>query len=285
MRKLQVQERAAISSCNYNRCPAVDNKSNSDSLLSRIGALPYLNNKPLIYGIEKKIVVASPSDLARMLRRSDLDAALVSIVEVLLTGKYYVLDRWGIVSDGRVRSVILFHRKPLEQIDTVYCDRASLTSVILLRILLHEHGLHPRFRPLPEQGDLQRCDAVLLIGDQALRLIYSGTTYQLFDLGQAWKEYTGLPFVYAVWAIRPGPNAYTIARILDRAASAGTRAIEQIAAEADGFDYAFRLSYLTESIHYELTEAAKCGIKRFVELLNKYRAVPVYEPQYLGLSD
>jgi len=108
----------------------------------RVGSVPYLNAAPLTRGIESELIFATPARLAGMLQRDELDAALVSITEVLFNDRYDVLDGIGIGSIGEVYSVILAHRKPLEEAREIFCDTASLTSVNLLKVLLAEKK-HP----------------------------------------------------------------------------------------------------------------------------------------------
>src|SRR5882724_7426718 len=114
----------------------------------RVGSVRYLNAVPLTRGVEEEVIFATPSELAGMLQRDQLDAALVSVTEVLFKDRYDVLDGIAIASLGEVKSVLLAHRKPIEEVREVFCDSASLTSVHLLRVLLGERGLKPEFRPL-----------------------------------------------------------------------------------------------------------------------------------------
>src|SRR5512133_2161831 len=104
----------------------------------RVGSVKYLNAVPLTRGLEDEVIFATPSELAKLLRRDELDAALVSVVEVLFQDRYDIVDGIAIASLGEVQSVLLAHRKPIEEIREVYCDTASLTSVELLRVLLAE---------------------------------------------------------------------------------------------------------------------------------------------------
>jgi len=116
----------------------------------RIGSVQYLNAVPLTRGIESEVVFATPAQLAEMLRRDELDAALVSITEVLLNDRYDILDGIAIASLGEVYSVLLAHRRPLESITEVFCHTASLSGLNLLKVLLAERGLKPEFKPLPD---------------------------------------------------------------------------------------------------------------------------------------
>src|SRR5256884_3853147 len=111
----------------------------------RAGSVRYLNAVPLTRGLEEEVVFATPAKLAEMLQRNELDAALVSVTEVLFKDRYDVLDGIAVASLGEVKSVFLAHKKPIEQVKEGFCDTASLTSVHLLRVLLAERGLWPEF--------------------------------------------------------------------------------------------------------------------------------------------
>src|SRR6266705_3285509 len=115
----------------------------------RIGSVRYLNAVPLTRGLEEQVCFETPSKLAAMLDRDELDVALVSVTEPLLKDRYDILDGIAIASLGEVKSVLLAHRKPLEEAEEIFCDSASLTSVQLLRVLLAEKGVRPEFKPLP----------------------------------------------------------------------------------------------------------------------------------------
>src|SRR5215831_1078196 len=124
----------------------------------RVGSVPYLNAAPLTRDLGEEIVFATPSKLAEMLRHDELDAALVSITEVLFNDRYDILDGIAIASLGELKSVFLAHKQPLEQIREIFCDTASLTSVNLLKVLLAEKGLKPEFKPLPSYDDAPKCE-------------------------------------------------------------------------------------------------------------------------------
>ena len=118
----------------------------------RVGSVQALNAVPLTRGLAEQIQFATPAKLAELLRRDELDAALVSVVEPLLNDRYDILDGVAVASLGEVKSVLLAHRQPLEAMREVYCDTASLTSVRLLRVLLAERGLNPEFKPLADSS-------------------------------------------------------------------------------------------------------------------------------------
>ena len=235
----------------------------------RVGSVRALNTVPLTRGLEDELIYAAPSQLAEMLRREELDAALVSIVEPLLTGRYDILDGIGVASLGEVRSVFLAHRRPLEEIREVFLDTASLTSVQLLKVLLAERGLSPEFKPLASYDHSQLPDSVLLIGDNALDLALGPHDHQIWDLGQAWFEMTGLPFVYAAWSLRRGIENSNLRRQLREARDFGLDTLENIIQTRTEYSADFRKDYLGWHLHYHLGDDEKRGIRKFMECLRK----------------
>jgi chorismate dehydratase len=259
-------------------------ESNLDQSLApfRVGSVSFLNAVPLTRGLESEIIYAVPSKLAEMLRRDELDAALVSLAEVLLTDRYDILDEIAIASLGEVQSILLAHRRPLEEAKVIYCDPASITSVNLLRVLLAERGLQPEFQPLPSYDFKQLPDYALLIGDPALDFLLGPHTHQVWDLGSAWNELTNLPFVYAVWALRRGVENRTLRNQLREARDFGMDTLDHIIRSRTEYDLAFRSDYLGWYIHYHLGSDEKRGIVRFIELLRKHGIGPVYEPKFVS---
>ena len=165
----------------------------------RIGSVPYLNSAPLTFGVENKIEFLPPSQLAKRLRAGDFVAGLVSITEVLHHDLYDVLDGVAVACDGPVRSVFLAHKKPLEEVDIIHCDTASLSSINLLKVILAHRGLVPRLVPFDNYSRADEHSAILLIGNPGIEFLSRPHEHQILDLGQAWKEVTGLPFVFALW--------------------------------------------------------------------------------------
>lgn len=258
----------------------------SDSPLAaqyRIGSVPYLNAVPLTVtlGFGDSVVLLPPSALAAALHAGRLDAALVSVTEPLLHAGYRIVDGVGIVSHGPVASVFLAHCRPLEQIRTVFVDPASCTSVSLLRMLLAERGLRPEFVDLPDYAGASDCENVLLIGNPALEFRRKDASHLLWDLGAAWNDLTGLPFVYAVWAIPDGVDADPLAAGLRAAAVVGQAAIPELVATRPEFDQALRQAYLGGHIRYELGSAEKAGLARFAELLLKHTGRRTFPPRYI----
>jgi len=244
--------------------------------------VPYLNAAPVTRGLEDEVQLATPARLAELLRRDELDAALVSVTEVLQTGRYDLLDGVALASRGPVRSVLLAHRVPLERLDTVYLDPASLTGANLLHVLLAERGLQPRTRPLTDYAAVHDLEAVLLIGDPALDFALGPHSHAVWDLGQAWWELTGLPFVYAGWALRRSVDQRPLCQRLRQARDRGLAELDQIIAERPEHSESFRRLYLRECMHFSLGPAEKKGLARFGELLEKHGRGPVHVPRYVA---
>jgi chorismate dehydratase len=247
----------------------------------RVGSVPYLNGVPLTRGIEDEVLFAPPARLAELLREDKLDAALVSVTEALLNDRYDVLDEIAIASLGEVRSVLLAHRGPLESVRAVHCDPASLTSVNLLKVLLAERGLSAEFVPLRDYAEAPAQDAVLLIGDEAIRFSRASHPHTLWDLGTAWYELTNLPFVYAIWALQRGRDTLRLRRALREARQFGLDTLDSIIRNGEEFDLAFRKDYLGWHIHFHLGPDEKRGIERFMELLEKHGWGPVYPLRFV----
>jgi chorismate dehydratase len=247
----------------------------------RIGSVPYLNAAPLTRGIEGEITFATPAKLAEMLRRDELDAALVSITEVLFNDRYDVLDGIAIASLGEVYSVFLAHKKPLAEVKEVFCDTASLTSVNLLKVLLAERGLKPEFKPLEDYSAAPEKDFVLLIGDAAIDFQRAPHTHEIFDLGTAWLELTGLPFVYAVWALLRGMENAALRGELRSSKRFGMETLDEIIGNREEYDEDFRRDYFEWHIQYHLGEDEKRAVEKFCQLLKKHGLGAVYPPKYV----
>jgi chorismate dehydratase len=247
----------------------------------RVGSVGYLNTVPLTRGIEDEVIYATPAKLAEMLQRDELDAGLVSVVEVLFHDRYDILDGIAIASLGEVRSVLLAHRKPLHEIKEVYCDTASLTSVELLRVLLAERGLKPQFKPLASYDFSALPDYGLLIGNPALDFALGPHEHEIWDLGAAWYELTNLPFVYAVWALRHGVENSALRRQLREARDFGLDTLDSIIRTRTEYDYDFRKDYLSWHIHYHLGADEKRGLAKFIELLRSHGCGPIFEPRFV----
>ena len=265
------------------RASQLQRESNLEQSLApfRVGSVGYLNAVPLTRGLEEEVIFTTPAKLAEMLRKDELDAALVSVVEVLFNDRYDILDGIAIASLGEVKSVLLAHRRPLEEATEIFCDPASLTSVELVRVLLAERGIKPQFKPLASYDFAALPDYALLIGDRALDLLLGPHEHELWDLGDAWFELTKLPFVYAVWALRRGIENAPLRRQLREARDFGLDTLDHIIASRSEYTQDFRADYLGWHIHFHLGSDEKRGLKKFIELLRKHGGPTVFEPTFV----
>jgi predicted solute-binding protein len=226
----------------------------------RLGSVPYLNARPLNYALGPSVVMLEPSRLAAELRAGKLDVALVPVMEVLEApaGTYRVANDIAIGSLRAVYSVYLNHAVPLARIRTVSLDPASKTSAELARLVLERfHHLKPEYVAAGEPADAQ-----LLIGDAAIAYRQAHPEQKYLDLAAAWREFTQLPFVFAVWALRlTAWQAFWTSRHLRAAKQIGLDSRTQIAANA------FERQYLTEHLCYELGPAQKRAVALFGEML------------------
>ncbi len=261
----------------------------------RVGAVSYLNTKPLIYSFADfargaELILDLPSRLADRLADGDLDVALIPSVEALQHPGYTIVSDACIACRGPVLSVKLWSRVPIPEIQTLALDEGSRTSVALVQILLrHQHGLSPQVTSLAIgerwDSDAVRSDAVLLIGDRAIH----AAGWQLadeWDLGQQWCRWTGLPFVFAIWAAREGVDTGELERALSQCRDAGLTHLPAIAlAEAAGaaLEPAACLAYLRDNLHFTLGVAELRGLRLFHRYASELGFVPAtFLPQTMG---
>lgn len=241
----------------------------------RVGAVEYLNSKPLIYRLREvaphaELVLDVPSKLADGLKAGWLDVALVPVFECFRHPHYAVVSDACIASEGPVYSVKLFSRCAVEQIRSVSLDEGSRTSVALVKILLGErHGVRPRWEGLPmgARAEEATTDAVLLIGDRAIHPP-AGQWSEVWDLGGQWTQWTGLPFVFAVWAARPDVDLCGIGAALQAVRDWGVAHVPEIAAGEGprvGMTAEECRRYFTVNLHYYLGERERRGLELFYE--------------------
>jgi len=242
----------------------------------RIGAVNYLNTKPLICDLEAlvpdaELILEVPSRLAAMLADNILDVALIPVIEYFRAGSYTIVPNIAIASRGPVLSVTLFSRVPWQKITRVALDEGSRTSAALTQILLRKrYGVQACVEPLPleETGEHCDADAVLLIGDRAMHACLPGFAHA-YDLGQEWFDWTGLPFVYAVWAVREGAELGPVADALLEAKQRGCARTGEIAhreAAPLGLDAGFCRRYLANIIHFDLGPREQAGLHYYYTL-------------------
>jgi chorismate dehydratase len=242
----------------------------------RIGAVNYLNSKPLVYGLEQlapgdRLLFDLPSRLADSLSAGRLDVALIPSVEFFRAPGYAIVSDACVACRGPVRSVKLHFRVPPREVTRIAVDEGSRTSGALAQILLQElAGVTPKCEPLPIGSGISDtdADAVLLIGDRAMQPTV-GSFVEVWDLGERWHEWTGLPFVFAMWVARVGVEATSLAETLAAARDRGLANLTEIAArEATplGMTAESALSYLQDNLHFTLGDQELNGLRRFYHL-------------------
>lgn len=250
----------------------------------RVGAVNYLNTKPLIYNLERlaphvELTLDVPSRLAEHLAAGDLDVGLIPVVEYFRGDGYSIIPNIAIASRGPVLSVTLFSKVPWADIRRVALDEGSRTSAALTQILLRaRHEIEPEILPLPIDAAAEdvAADAVLLIGDRAMKACLPGFRYG-FDLGEEWYDWTGQPFVFAVWAVRPGASVLGLNEALHEAKRQGLAHVGEIAvAESQrlGLDAGFCRRYLETLLRFDLGPRELAGLKRFCKLACELGLVP-----------
>jgi chorismate dehydratase len=242
----------------------------------RIGAVNYLNTKPLICDLESiapdtELVLEVPSRLADMLGDGLLDVALIPVIEYFRAGIYSIVPNIAIASRGPVLSVTLFSRVPWKDIRRVALDEGSRASAALTQIILQKrYGVKAEVQPLPLNRAAEEigADAVLLIGDRAMSACLPGFAFA-FDLGQEWFEWTSLPFVYAVWAVREGTDLGPVEEALLEAKRRGlmrTGVIAQREAPQLGLDAGFCRRYLANILQFDLGPRELAGLHYYYTL-------------------
>ncbi|TNE61797.1 MAG: ABC transporter substrate-binding protein [Bacteroidetes bacterium] len=240
----------------------------------RLTAVSYLNTKPLIYGIYRSAVSARidlsldiPADCARKLAAGDADIALAPVAIIPNLPKAYVVSDFCIGTTGPVKTVCIFSEKPIREIKRIYLDFHSKTSATLTPILCRDYWkINPEFIPATPgfEQHIGGDTAGLVIGDRAFGLI--GKYPYVYDLGEAWLDWTGLPFVFAAWvSTRPVEQAFI--HQFNAALQAGIANIPeltQIIPALPGIDVE---AYFRHNISYELDDDKWKGLQRFLDLL------------------
>ena len=263
----------------------------------RLGAVNYLNSKPLVCGLEElaprvRLTYDLPSRLSDSLAAGRLDVALVPSVEFFRTPGYAIVSDACVACRGPVLSVKLYFRVPPNKVRRVALDEGSRTSSALTQILLAELcGVRPRWETLPIGEGLagSDADAVLLIGDRAIasRQGDKETRRQggrgaskfcdVWDLGERWCHWTGLPFVFAMWIARADVDVSELQSVLSAARDEGVRQVEEIAsreASALGISRGLALEYLRDTLHFTLGREECAGLRRFYELCAAHDLAP-----------
>jgi chorismate dehydratase len=243
----------------------------------KIGAVSYLNTKPLLYGIEHsdirkeiEVIVDYPSRLAKSLMDGIIDMALLPVAAIPSINGAHIVSDYGIGADGNVVSVAIFSKVPMEEIGTVYLDYQSRTSVRLAQLLLENQWKKKVvYKPAPENfiEQIGGTTAGVIIGDRALQQL--SKFEHVYDLSMAWKDYTGLDFIFAAWvANKPLPADFT--RRFNAANAEGLKNLDTVIAE-NPFPYYDLHTYYTDNIKFYLDEQKKKGLAKFLEMIGDAR--------------
>ena len=241
----------------------------------RIGAVSYLNTKPLVYGFEQGMMQDSitlindyPSRIAAMLQHDEIDAGLVPVVIIPHLRESHIITDYCIGTEGAVASVCLFSEVPLEKIEKVLLDYQSRTSVALVRILLKDHWkISPELTGAKEdfRDHIRGTTAGVVIGDRALE--QRKISRYVYDFGEAWKQLTGLPFVFAAW-ISNKPLSQDFITSFSAANRFGLERIDEVVVKNPYTIFDLK-RYYTQCISYDLTEAKRQGLALFLEKLGE----------------
>ena len=234
----------------------------------RVGAVAYLNSWPLTDDLRDDpavdLVEDVPAALADRLAAGDLEVALVPIVEWFRHPEWGRVPGIGIGSDGPVETVLVVSRVPFATIGTLGLDVASRTSVVLSRVVLRERfGIEPRVEPVDPSAGEPATDAWVVIGDPAFAVAPGPG---VLDLGAAWREATGLPMTFAIWATREGLDPSVVTERLTRACDTGLARLDELARTAHeklGLAASRCRDYLGKTIRYRIGEREEAGIEVF----------------------
>ena len=241
-----------------------------------MGAVQYLNTKPLIYGLQQgmmqeelDLVMDYPANVAKMLIEDQVDIGLVPVATIPKLKDYHIVCDYGIACDGEVASVGLFSDVPMEEISTVLLDYQSRTSVRLARILMKEFWkIDPEIIDTRDdfRGQIKGTTAGIVIGDRALE--QRKDSAYVFDLGQAWKEMTGLPFVFAAWISNKeiDPN---FQQAFNEANRYGLERLEEVVARHPYQTYDL-ITYYKENIDYSLDAKKMEGLQLYLKYLTQF---------------
>jgi chorismate dehydratase len=240
----------------------------------RVGAVSYLNTKPLLYGIKRhpvmneiELIEDYPSKIAQMLIDDEVDIGLIPVAATLRLKAWYIDSDYCIGGNGTVASVCIFSEVPMDEIKTIYLDYQSKTSVNLAKVLLKEYWKKD-VEFIDATGEdfrkrLTGTTAGVIIGDRALE--QRSRSKYIYDLGEAWKSHTGLPFVFAAWiANKKLPEKFITA--FNEANGLGLQHIEEVIKENEFPHFDLR-KYYTSCVSYELDEEKKKGLNLFLSKL------------------
>jgi len=240
-----------------------------------VGAVSYLNTKPLIYGFEQgamtddvHLVLDYPSNLAKRMNKGELDVALLPIAAIADLERPFIFSNYCIGADGAVASVCLFSEVPLEQIETIYLDYQSRSSVALLKVLLKNHWQKKvKFIEAEENyiTKIKGTTAGLIIGDRAFEQLKNFKN--IYDLAAEWKAFTGLSFVFAAWITNKNLSEKFVHEF-NKACRMGFEHLPEIIADQHYPHYDLE-TYYTQNISYKLNNEKHKAIELFKQYISK----------------
>jgi chorismate dehydratase len=244
----------------------------------KVGIVNYLNTKPLIFGIQHSPVAENllliedyPANVAKMLKEGSIDVGLVPVAVIPHLQEYHIITDYCIGCTGPVASVAIFSEVPIDRIEKVLLDYQSRTSVALAKVLLRKYWqIEPELidTKADYRGAIKGTTAGVVIGDRALE--QRKVSPYIYDLGEAWIDFTGLPFVFAAWVSNKPLPADFIAAFNE----ANKKGLENINNVVAGIPYnVFDLhKYYTEHISYELTQEKRRGLDQFLSFVTEPEA-------------
>ncbi|MBV9962350.1 MAG: menaquinone biosynthesis protein [Parafilimonas sp.] len=242
----------------------------------KVGAVSYLNTKPLLYGIEhsKKLmeqidlVKEYPSKIASQLLDGDIDVGLVPVAVIPKMKEHYIISDYCIGADGNVASVCLFSEVALDKIDKILLDYQSKTSVALCRVLLKNYWKKEIVLEDAKEDftdNIKDTTAAVLIGDRALK--QRQKSEYIYDLAGEWKSFSGLPFVFAAWiANRVLPEDFI--KLFNEKNAEGIDNIAEVLKQTT-CEYYDLNAYYKRNISYILNDEKMKGLELFLDLLQK----------------
>ncbi|MEO5944066.1 MAG: menaquinone biosynthesis protein [Ferruginibacter sp.] len=239
----------------------------------RVGAVSYLNTKPLVYGFEKgmmkdeiELIFEYPAKVAAMLLDHQIDIGLIPVAVIPKLKEHFIISDYCIGASGKVASVCLFSDVPINEITHILMDYQSRTSAALLKVLLKEHWkIEPVLIDTKEnyQQDIKGTTAGLVIGDRALQ--QRKHSPYIYDLAEEWEKMTGLPFVFAAWVSNKKLSTDFIENF-NKATSEGMQHIDEIV-DANAFEAYSLKTYYTENIDYRLDTGKREALDLFLKKL------------------
>jgi len=260
---------------------------------ARIGGVTYLNAWPVLYGLmlgrePAQLRMAYPAVLAQRLVARECDLALAPVATLALRPGFELAPRICLGADGEVTSVLIVSERPIEELDTLLLDSHSGTSVILAQLVAHhlrggrsiaiEKADHARM-----ERDVHGATGTVVIGDRALEL--RARYPHVVDLGEAWKRWTGLPFVFAGWIAQRGVLDESLVDMLERSLEHGLSARREIShlwASQHGGDPVVVQHYLTHHMRYRLEDAHRAGLAEFLARAAAAKLLAPVELRFYG---